>query len=251
MAASLVARLRVVELAWDIAEVEEPKPLIREHRLYMRRYPNCLTGAELVNWLVVNNRASGSEDARHIAQGLMEHAGLTAVTDKDKAKVDFEGGATNLYHFRAMEALLSAELRSSENGEANGMQQGEQGLARKTGSMFVSPLDEDEGEAGEGGEEPRETSQVMGEERPCTVRLSEGLLSFTGPEGFHGELVLSPTVSVATVNKLPLALVIGNHTTNTNFVFRCSDKDQWNEWMAAILDTKMAMMLMEDGGMNV
>jgi hypothetical protein len=63
--------------------------------------------------------------------------------------------------------------------------------------------------------------------------------------------VLSPTVSVATYNKLPLALVIGNHSSHTSYVFRCRSSEEWNEWMAAILDTKMATMLMEDGGMNI
>jgi hypothetical protein len=260
-----------------VAEVQEPKPLIREHRLFMRKYPNCLTGAELINWLVVNNRATDINGARRIALQLMEQVGLTALDTDTRG---FEAGTSSLYQFGVMESRSAARAQAGgvarksgavgEEGSTNSMT-GEQSLAKRDGTMFVSLLEEEDSEAAESSE----TTQKQGEERECTVhslfstftpssvsrfdlttcppsqvRLSEGILSFSGADGFTGELVLSPTVLVSKHNTL-LAMTIGNHSTNTSYVFRCRSQQEWSEWMAAILDTKMAMMLMEDGGMNV
>lgn len=170
----LTARLQLVELAWDVAEVEEPKPLVREHRVFMRKYPNCLSGAELVNWLVVNNRAKDTDSARSLAQRLMEQVGLAPL---DREKHDFDAGATSLYTFRAMVSLTATELQANGSvgerwaaGEGTPVSNnsGEPLPAKREGTMFVSPLeelDEEESEAGEGIESTR------GEERECTVLL--------------------------------------------------------------------------------
>jgi hypothetical protein len=262
--------------------VEEPKPLIREHRLFMRKYPNCLTGAELMNWLVVNNRAADIDGARRLATQLMAQTGLTAFDTDTRG---FEAGTSSLYHFEPIESRSAAKAQArgvARRGRVtadvdvstNSMSvTGEQSLAKRDGTMFVSLLEEQDSEA-----ESSEVTQKQGEERECTVhivshylsfasmsvlvaltsahrpsqvRLSEGILSFSGVDGFSGEIVLSPTVSVSKHNTLLLAMTIGNHSTHTSYVFRCRSQVEWSEWMAAILDTKMSMMLMEDGAMNV
>jgi len=46
----------------------------------MRKYPNCVSGLELVNWLIVNNHAPNQEAAEKKANDLIRVSSLKSLT---------------------------------------------------------------------------------------------------------------------------------------------------------------------------
>jgi len=64
---------------------------MREHRVLLRRYESCLSGSDLVNWLVVNNHAPDPAAAVVLAQQLMDVAGLTSITGGGEIILNLQG----------------------------------------------------------------------------------------------------------------------------------------------------------------